>query len=160
MDTRWLSFHFYPLETTDVFLTRAVRPFLAQYIWPRSGARAFYVRYDDERGPHVRLRLRGEAEWVEETLRLASEGWFRERGECREAIYEPEPQRFGGQEALAWAEDHFHISTRVALERMNQDAYVYGDALYDALRCDVMAAFAAAFSRERAAWPPGAILPS
>ena len=74
MTQTWLSYHFYPLETPDVFLTRALRPFLEQYIWPTKGARAFFVRYDDERGPHIRLRLRGEAEWVEDTLRPAVEG--------------------------------------------------------------------------------------
>ncbi|MCY7329237.1 MAG: hypothetical protein LH618_11860, partial [Saprospiraceae bacterium] len=31
----WLSFHCYPLEAQDIFLTRALRPFLTQYIWPR-----------------------------------------------------------------------------------------------------------------------------
>lgn len=152
MSSIWHSWHFYPLETLDLFLTRAVQPFLAQYIWPRQGARAFFVRYDDERGPHIRLRLRAEAEWMEETLQPAVEGWFRERGTRLEVPYQPEAERFGSEQALAWAEDHFHISTRVALDRMSQPTYVYGDALYDALRCDVIAAFAAGFSRERAAW--------
>ena len=172
MTQTWLSYHFYPLETPDVFLTRALRPFLEQYIWPTKGARAFFVRYDDERGPHIRLRLRGEAEWVEDTLRPAVEGlpaeasemeglpaetsakagWFRERGERIEVPYQPEPERFGGEEPLAWAEEHFHVSTRVVLDRLNQATYTYGDAMFDGLRTSAIAAYAAGFDRERTAW--------
>lgn len=152
MAQTWLSYHFYPLETPDIFLSRAVRPFLEQYIWPTKGARAFFIRYDDARGPHIRLRLRGESEWVEETLQPGVTGWFRERGDCIEAPYQPEPERFGGEEALAWAEEHFHISTRVVLDRLSQATYTYGDAMFDGLRMNAIAAFAAGFNRERASW--------
>jgi len=152
MTQTWLSLHFYPLETPDVFLTRALRPFLGQYIWPAKGTRAFFVRYDDERGPHIRLRLRGEEAWMEETLRPAVEGWFRERGEQIELPYQPEPERFGGEEALAWAEEHFHVSTRVALDRMARPQYTYGDAMFDGLRTCAIVAYAAGFDRERTAW--------
>jgi thiopeptide-type bacteriocin biosynthesis protein len=148
----WLSIHFYPLETENVFLTRAVKPFLEQYIWPRQGARAFFVRYEDDKGRHVRLRLRGEEDWVEETLRPALAGWFEGRGEWQEVAYEPETERFGGEEGLAWAEEYFHVSTRVALERLGRDAYTYGDAMFDALRMHAITAFAAGFDREKAAW--------
>lgn len=155
----WLSYHFYPLETADAFLnSRALRPFLEQYIWPTKGARAFFVRYDDERGLHIRLRLRGEAEWVDETFRPAVEGWFRERGERIEVPYQPEPERFGGEEALAWAEEDFHVSA--ALDRLNQATYTYGDAMFDGLRMNAIAAYAAGFDRERAAWDFGQLLPT
>ena len=148
----WLSYHFYPLETADVFLTRALRPFLDQYIWPRSGARAFYIRYDDEKGPHIRLRLRGEADWIQETLAPAVEGWFAERGVRISEPYEPETARFGGADAMGWAEEYFHVSTRVVLERLQRTAYTYGDALFDALRMHTMTAYAAGLEREKAAW--------
>lgn len=148
----WLSFHFYPLETPDVFLTRAVKSFLEQYIWPTKGARAFFVRYDDERGQHVRLRLRGEEEWAEETLRPAFEGWFAGRGEWQEVPYLPETERFGGEDALAWAEEYFHVSTRVVLERLAREQFSYGDAMFDALRMHAIAVFAAGFKRDKAAW--------
>ncbi|HOY05314.1 MAG TPA: thiopeptide-type bacteriocin biosynthesis protein, partial [Saprospiraceae bacterium] len=148
----WLSYHFYPLETADVFLTRAVRPFLEQFIWNKPGTRAFFIRYDDEKGLHIRLRLRGEQEWLEETLRPALEGWFAERGERVEVPYDPETTRFGGEEAMAWAEEHFHISTRVVLERLQRPQYTYGDALFDALRLHTMTIHAAGITRERAAW--------
>lgn len=148
----WLSYHFYPLETTDIFLTRAVRPFLEQYIWPVAGTRAFFIRYDDEKGPHVRLRLRGETAWLQETLVPALEGWFADRGERIAEEYVPEIARFGGAEAMPWAEEYFHVSTRVVLDRLQRPAYVYGDALFDVLRMHTMTVFAAGLDREKAAW--------
>lgn len=148
----WLSIHFYPLETENVFLTRAVKPFLEQYIWPRQGARAFFIRYEDETGRHIRLRLRGESAWVDETLRPAWAGWFEGRGEWKEVAYLPETDRFGGEEGLAWAEEYFHVSTRVVLERLSKEQFTYGDAMYDALRMHVITAFTAGMGREKAAW--------
>jgi thiopeptide-type bacteriocin biosynthesis protein len=139
----WFSIHFYLLETSDVFLTRAVKPFLAQSIWNEKNTRAFFIRYEDERGPHIRLRMRGEAAWIAETLRPAWTGWMEGRGEWQEVDYQPEIKRFGGAEGLALAEEHFHISTRVVLERIERAAYTYGDALYDALRMHVITAHAA-----------------
>lgn len=148
----WFSIHFYPLEAENVFLTRAVKPFLEQYIWPTKGARAFFVRYDDEKGRHIRLRLRAEADWVDATLRPALKGWFAERGDWEEVAYLPEKERFGGEEMLAWAEEYFHVSTRVVLERLAQTTHTYGDAMFDALRMHTITVFAAGFSREKAAW--------
>lgn len=148
----WLSFHFYPLETPDVFLARAVKPFLEQFVWPVKGARAFFIRYDDEKGRHIRLRIRGEAEWLRETLQPVLEGWFADRGSCEAMPYEAETERFGGEEAMALAEEYFHVSTRVVLDRIARDAYTYGDALFDALRMHAITAFSAGLSREKAAW--------
>jgi thiopeptide-type bacteriocin biosynthesis protein len=148
----WLSFHFYPLETADVFLTRAVRPFLEQFIWNKTGARAFFIRYDDEKGQHIRLRLRGEQEWLDETLRPALEGWFAERGESVEVPYDPEVTRFGGEEAMPWAEEYFHVSSRVVLERLQRPEHTYGDALFDTMLMHTMTIHAAGLLREKAAW--------
>ncbi len=148
----WLSIHFYPLESENVFLTRAVKPFLEQYIWSRQGARAFFIRYDDDKGRHIRLRLRGEADWIDTTLRPAFAGWFEGRGEWSEVTYTPEMARFGGEQGLAWAEEYFHVSTRVVLERLARDQYTYGDAMFDALRMHTITAFAARFDRNKAAW--------
>ncbi len=147
----WLSYHFYPLETPEVFLSRAIKPFLSQYIWPTPGARAFFVRFEDEKGFHIRLRLRGETEWVETVLKEAVAGWFAERGECMEAPYEPEAARFGGADLLVWAEEYFHVSTRVVLERLSQGTYTQGDAMFDALRMQLMAVYAAGLKKTEVA---------
>jgi thiopeptide-type bacteriocin biosynthesis protein len=147
-----LSFHIYPLEKHDVFLTRALKPFLEQFVWPVKGARAFFIRFEDEKGPHLRVRVRGEQAWLDDTLRPTLEGWFADRGEILETEYSGEAARFGGETALMWAEEHFHISTRVVLDRLARVPYTYGDALFDALRLHTSAAYAAGLGHEKTAW--------
>lgn len=149
---QWFSIHIYPLESQDVFLTRAVKPFLEQYIWSQKEARAFFIRYQDEKGPHIRLRMRGEADWIESLLKPAFDGWMQGRGEWEAYVYQPETDRFGGEEGMAWAEEYFHVSTRVVLERLAADQFTYGDAMFDALRLHIVTSVAAGFNREKAQW--------
>lgn len=144
---QWLSFHIHPLETLDVFLARGVRPFLAQHIWPVAQARAFFIRYEDENGPHIRLRLQGDAT----LLRPLALDWFEERGAVEEIPYEPETERFGSPQGMQLAEEFFHLSTRVVLDRLNRP-YTYGDAMFDGLRMHVITAFSAGWNREKSSW--------
>jgi thiopeptide-type bacteriocin biosynthesis protein len=148
----WLSIHFYPDESQDVFLSRALKPFLEQYVWPQKTTRAFFIRYQDEKGPHIRIRIRGEQEWLEDPILPAFEGWFAGRGTWEQVRYEPETERFGGEEGLAWAEEYFHVSTRVALDRIARDQFTYGDAMFDALRLHCIAVFGAGMNKSRAQW--------
>jgi thiopeptide-type bacteriocin biosynthesis protein len=145
----WLSYHFYPLETPDVFLVRGIKPFLEHHIWNKKGARAFFIRYKDETGPHIRLRLHPASEEEAGTLNEVVKGWFTDRGTCKEVPYVGEAERFGGPEPLMWAEEYFHISTRVALERLAQPTYTYGDALLDTMRMQVSALHAIGLNREQ-----------
>lgn len=149
---RWISRHFYPLEMPDVFLVRALKPFLETYVWSQKGRRAFFVRMDDAKGrAELRVRIKGEPDWLAETLEPAIEGWFAGRGECQTAVYEPEVERCGGETGLAWAEEYFHLSSRVALERMSRVPFLYLDAMTDALRMNLSAAFAAGLDRRQTA---------
>jgi thiopeptide-type bacteriocin biosynthesis protein len=95
--------------------------------------------------------MRGEASWMEETLRPAFTGWLEGRGEWIELSYVPETDRFGGPEALALAEDYFHLSSRVTLERLAREMYTYGDAMFDALRMHTISAHAAGMNQKEAA---------
>lgn len=148
----WLSIHFYPNETQDVFLARALKPFLEQHVWPRKDARAFFIRYQDDKGPHIRIRLGGEQALTDDVWRPAFEASFDGRGEWHENPYLPETERFGGTKEMELAEEHFHISTRVVLDRISRDQFTYGDAMFDALRLLSITAFGAGFSKERAKW--------
>lgn len=150
MTQHWISYHIHPHETLEVFLTRGVRPFLEQQVWPQKGARAFFIRYEDEQGPHIRLRIRGEAEWLE-ALQGELEPWFAARGTVVETPYQPESERFGDTDVLPWVEEYFHLSTRVVLDRLNRP-YTYGEAMFDALRMHVITAFAAGWDREKSSW--------
>ena len=147
----WLSIHFYPLENQDVFLVRGLRPFLQQHIWANRGTRAFFIRYQDERGSHIRIRMRGEESWMMETLRPAFEAWQEGRDEWEEVPYLPETERFGGEEALGLAEEYFHLSSRVALDRLAREQHTYGDSMFDALRMHTIAAHGAGMNQKQAA---------
>ena len=147
----WLSIHIYPLDNQDVFLVRGLRPFLQQHIWANRGTHAFFIRYQDERGPHIRIRMRGEESWMEETLRPAFDTWQEGRGEWLEVPYTPETERFGGEESLALAEEYFHLSSRVSLDRLAREQHTYGDSMFDALRMHTIAAHAAGMNQEQAA---------
>ncbi len=132
-----------------MFLVRGLLPFLQAHIWPVSGRRAFYIRYEDEQGEHLRIRLRGDDAVLEN---LFAEH-MADRGRWSALAYVPEPERFGGPDKLPWAEEHFHMSTRVALERLARPTHVYGDALYDAMNSFVIAAHTAGLKRaESVSW--------
>lgn len=126
---------------------RGIKPFLEHHIWNNKGARAFYIRYEDEDGPHIRLRLRPAQPEHSESLQEVLEGWFAGTSPSKQVPYKAEAERFGGTEALSWAEEHFHISTRVALERLARPAYLYGDALFDGVRMQLAAMQTAGLDR-------------
>jgi len=148
----WLSIHIYPTETQNVLLVRTLKPFLEKYVWPQKQARAFFIRYQDEQGPHIRLRIRGEAEWLSNEIQPVLAELLSDQGTWTEVPYVPEPERFGGEKALAWAEDYFHVSTRVVLDRLAREERAYGDAMFDALRMHVIAVYSVGFAREKARW--------
>ncbi len=160
----WKSWHVAPTEVEDVFLVRVLRPYLRDVIWRQQGSKAFFVRYLDQTGPHLRIRIQGEPRWVEQ---VASPAFLEyTEGKCNSlqiVTYEPEAMRFGGAQALAYAEEHFHLSTQVAIARISRIPYVYGDALFDSLRMHCITAYAAGldiadsssyFRRLRDSWAP------
>lgn len=144
---QWYSIHFYPEDKSqEQFLAVTYRSFLEKNVWSERGVRAFFIRYEDESGHHLRLRWKGSAEWLQKTLEPAFAAHFKKKGAWKLAEYVPEPDRFGGEEALVLAEEHFHISTRVVLARMARPNYEYGDALFDAMRLQVSAVRSAGLS--------------
>jgi len=154
----YFSVEFRPAESPDVFLARALKPFLEQYIWPTKGARAFFSRHEQEDGPLIRIRMRGDDAWIDDLLRPAFEGWMRDRGNWQEISWQPDAAQYGGEEVLVWVEEHFHIGTRVVLDRIATPGFTYGDAMFDTLRLFTTIAGAAGFSREKACWYYGELL--
>lgn len=80
--------------------------------------RWFFVRYLDEDGPHVRLRLEGERETLARHVEPRVAALVSETEAVREVRcvpYEPEIDRYGGPEATLLAERWFHASSDAAL---------------------------------------------
>jgi len=153
----YFSVEFRPSESPDVFLARALKPFLEQYIWPTRGTRAFFSRHEDEGGTLIRIRMRGDDAWTDDLLKPAFEGWMRDRGNWQEITFQPDVSAYGGEEVMVWVEEHFHIGTRVVLDRISTPEFTYGDAMFDTLRLFTAIAEAAGFSREKARWYYSAI---
>jgi thiopeptide-type bacteriocin biosynthesis protein len=162
----WKSWHIVPNDVEDVFLVRVIKPFLRDVVWAEPTARAFYVRYHDETGPHIRLRIKGRPNWFESKAIPELLLYLERKCTFTESVYTPEPERFGGTDALLYAEEHAHLSTKTVLSRVSRVPYVYGDALFDAIRMSYMVTLAAGLSIEeskaymrrlRDAWAPAFI---
>lgn len=127
----WTSVHCrlsWQPEHVDEFIVSKLVPLLKDHEW-------FYVRYW-ETGPHLRIRIRGEVDVVDQLRDLvaaedypvqeidpekfyASIGaltteWL-PHGDVREVPYVPEVDRYGGPSAMRAAEDLFCRSTEVAI---------------------------------------------
>lgn len=64
----WLSAHIYYFDQQDILLIEGIKPLIAEMRRQRCLQRYFFVRYF-EGGPHVRLRLRGEARILQEVVK-------------------------------------------------------------------------------------------
>jgi thiopeptide-type bacteriocin biosynthesis protein len=163
----WKSWHIVPHEVEDVFLVRVLRSYLRDIVWPEPSARAFFVRYLDETGPHLRIRVKGRPSWMED-IAIPQFQTYTERkcASILESTYEPEAERFGDAANLIYAEEHFHLSTRTSIARMSRIPYVYGDAMFDTLRMHCLTMHAAGkdieesanfFKQLRDSWVPAFI---
>ncbi len=136
----WFAGHLYYDEPWEVFLTDAVKPFIEDVSSHSLAEGYFFIRYW-ERGPHIRLRFRGNAEVLEEQLKPMFQeyfhDYFRDHPSQRKPIegmekwaeaqrfypdnsvqfiqYQPEVDRYGGAEGIGIAERQFQCSTDAVL---------------------------------------------
>lgn len=130
------------VNATDSVLSSTLPPLLADA--RRTGAsRWFFIRYFDERGPHIRLRVFGPGECMSQLVRATADLQAQLRltverttGEDFElvpgaasaltagsdvqigvypSVYEPETVKYGGIEAMDLAERLFEFSSELAL---------------------------------------------
>ncbi|HKQ61645.1 MAG TPA: thiopeptide-type bacteriocin biosynthesis protein [Candidatus Polarisedimenticolaceae bacterium] len=115
-----------PREEHDPLVRELIAPLSAEISAEPSLAALFFGRYNKPDW-HLRLRVLGEAEWLEGALRPRLEralGRERERGGLRGfeyAEYERELERYGGEEGLGLAERVFHYDTRACLELLDAE---------------------------------------
>lgn len=134
----WLSAHLYYNEPWEQFLLKAVEPFLQTALKTGIVETYFFIRYW-ERGPHIRLRLKGETSAIEQVLKPNLlehfESYIEEHPSVRVdpeyppaypkalywlpnntvqlSSYEPELDRYGGQTGVELAEQQFRLSSDV-----------------------------------------------
>ncbi|UJW30413.1 lantibiotic dehydratase [Saccharothrix sp. AJ9571] len=91
---------------------------------PAGVDRWFYLRYRDDRGPHLRLRFHGEPQLLGGGFLPLLHDWaagLRAQGLAgRLALdtYDPELERYGGPEAMEAAERAFHADSVAAVEQV------------------------------------------
>ncbi len=142
----WLYFKIYPKYPgqLDHVIREIVRPAVQQARASSELSRWFFIRYIDQRGWHIRLRLQGSQtareRWRDELSQLiesrlpsltacqtAERLFIPARHEvCAQpaelgytlANYEPEFEKYGGAAGLHIAEDFFEVSSEVALRAL------------------------------------------
>ena len=133
----WLAAYLFYGEPWENFLTGTVQPFVNEILEKKQADQFFFIRYW-ERGPHIRLRFKGDAGVLEEKVKPRLDeyfdNFFKENPSQRETFegleklppehqwlpnnsiqyieYEPETERYGGPVAILIAEKQFEISSR------------------------------------------------
>ncbi|MGY1578122.1 lantibiotic dehydratase [Streptomyces sp. MN13] len=117
----WLSLKVYGSARGQDELLRTVLPGLVERARERGVDRWFFLRYTDDAGHHLRVRLHGERSALWGAVALEVGGLLAEwqrRGLVRGhalAPYDPEVERYGGAGALAAAEEVFRCDSEAAV---------------------------------------------
>ena len=159
MTSSWFAAYLYYARPWDPLIIEAVAPFIDQVLADQLADHYFYIRYW-ERGPHIRLRFKGDPEKMEHELKPRLEAWFhtwfkqnpstrpewmtgREGYFPNNSIqylpYEPETVRYGGEHGLPIAERQFELSTRTVLTIMREsEDWDYDAALGSAIQLHII----------------------
>jgi thiopeptide-type bacteriocin biosynthesis protein len=143
----WLSAYIYYSEPWEKLLSAALKPFAEEMLDKGLAEKYFFIRYWDK-GPHIRLRFYGDAltlnnqvkpalndlfgkyfsrnpsrrdepEWV---ATLPQELAWLPDNSVQYIAYEPETERYGGNEGIKAAEDHFQDSSRAVLSVIEESS--------------------------------------
>lgn len=144
-NTKWLAVHLFYNEPWEIFLLESVKPFVDTLIQAGIAEQYFFIRYWDQ-GPHIRLRIKGEASVLDNIVRPNIEEHFQVYFESRPSFridptyisnypegskwypndsiqfitYQQELDRFGGAKGILLAERQFQLSSEIVLETIKQ----------------------------------------
>jgi len=165
----WLSAHLFYNEPWEKFLTQAVTPFVAQILTNGLAEQFFFIRYW-EKGPHIRLRFKGNPEVLENQVKPKLVQYFLDYFQAHPSqrtdptglseipaayqwypnnsiqfiSYEPETERYGGEAGILIAESQFQASSEAVLAVMREkNNWDYDQALGTAIQLHLGFAFAA-----------------
>ena len=150
----WLSTHLYFNGDINFFIRQVIVPLVDSLMHRNDIYSYFFVRYWDDRGPHVRLRVcchDCNSISVRNTIErhfnafLASyhdsltldhsivENSNNFNGSLSFENYEPEYERYGGDQGLEVAEEHFRHSSQLTFELLQLPTWNYRKAIANAL---------------------------
>lgn len=132
----WLSVYIYSKgdiysQNGDRVILEIVDPVVQYSVQNGLIKRYFFIRYS-EKGTHIRLRLYGQKDILETTIKQFIKDFVEEKlhvdlriDENKSGIktvewtdYEPEYERYGGNEAVKVAEDFFQFSSEFCIEQL------------------------------------------
>ena len=173
----WLSVHLFYNEPWEEFLQQAVEPYVNTAIQTGIVQQYFFIRYW-ERGPHIRLRLKGEKEMVKAVLEpnihehfetyfgskpsirrepsfpifFPEESKWLPNNSVQNIVYQQETDRYGGSVGMEIAEQHFMLSSKTVLDLIMEKgkSWSYEEGMGAAIKMYVTLAGAAGFSIEEA----------
>jgi thiopeptide-type bacteriocin biosynthesis protein len=168
----WLAGHLYYSGHWESFLRQAVSPFIDRIMSQGLATQFFFIRYW-ERGPHIRLRLKGETDLLEVVVKpqckqfflyyyerypsqredptwiqdaAAEQRWF-PNNSVQFIAYEAEVERYGGPEGMLLSEQQFQASSRAVLALLqDSETWSYERALGAAIQLHLI--FAAALGMD------------
>lgn len=152
-NSKWLAGYIYYGEPLDKVVEEAVIPFVQEVMKNDWIDNFFFIRYW-ERGPHIRLRFLGDADKLETELKpywlkyfdeyfkkspsdrqepvfsddVAEEHRWFPNNSVQFIEYEPETERYGGDDCLIISEEFFQYSSETIFELMSEGE---GDWGYD-----------------------------
>ena len=166
---QWLSTHLYYAEPWEDFLIYGIKPFIEDIKARKLADQFFFIRYW-LKGPHIRLRIKGDHHVLKNELKpyliTYFKGFFHQKPSTRKKSawsknekpyqqwlpnnsiqfinYEPETKRYGGKEAIALAEFQFESSSTAVLTVLEENlgSWDYDMAMGYALQLHLSFAFA------------------
>jgi thiopeptide-type bacteriocin biosynthesis protein len=163
----WLAGYLYYAEPWERFLIDAVKPFIEMVFDKKLAEQFFFIRYW-EKGPHIRLRFKGDKDILEQKLKPEFESFFYEYFQKNPSMrtepegieklpeeqrwfpnnsiqfieYEPEIERYGGPIGILIAEKQFEISSHAVLSVIEESKdWIYDRALGAAIQLHLSFAF-------------------
>jgi hypothetical protein len=168
MNKSWLAAYLYYNEPWENILIRAVKPFADEMREKKLSDRFFFIRYW-EKGPHIRLRFHGDEKILNDKVRPALDKAFTHYYEQHPSKriepqlvstlpeehqwlpdnsiqyieYEPETERYGGEDAIVIAEEQFEYSSDAVLSIIEENEHWdYDSAMGAAIHMHLAFAYA------------------
>ena len=148
----WLAAYLYCGEPWEELLTQGLQPFVRAVMEKGLAEQYFFIRFW-ERGPHLRLRFKGETGRLESEVKPWLTSYFHhyfekksppaDKLEIQFVPYEPEIDRYGGPTGILIAEKQFEVSSNAVLAVIEEcDRWDYDRALGAAIQLHLGFAFA------------------
>jgi len=166
-DKIWLAAYLYYGQPWEEFLAKAVKPIVEEIMNKKWAEQFFFIRYW-EKGPHIRLRFKGDSELLESSVKplitshfekffkenpsertepgqeLSEENKWYPNNSIQFIEYEPEVERYAGPKGIKVAEKQFMASSKATLEIINNELkdWDYNRALGTAIQKHLAFAYA------------------